>query len=68
MAGIEIPISKFQIPNNSQSPNDQIPKQIRLGWVIRDWNLDIVWVLVLGNWCFPSVADISLPFCAQLYS
>jgi hypothetical protein len=29
--GIEIPISKFQFPNNFQSPNDQIPKEIRLG-------------------------------------
>jgi hypothetical protein len=29
--GIEIPISKSQIPNNPESPNDQISKQIRLG-------------------------------------
>jgi hypothetical protein len=27
--GIEIPISKSQIPNNFQSPNDQFPKQTR---------------------------------------
>jgi hypothetical protein len=48
--GIEIPISKSQIPNNFQSPNDQIPnKPIS---VIRNWNLNIVWDLVLGDWCF----------------
>jgi len=31
-------------------------------WVIRNWNLDIVWDLVLGDWCFTGVINILLPF------
>jgi hypothetical protein len=31
-------------------------------WVIRNWNLNIVWDLVLGNWCFRSVADMPVWF------
>jgi len=50
LKGVEIPKSKSQIPNKSQSPNDQNPN--KCVWVIRDWNLDIVWDLVLGDWCF----------------
>jgi hypothetical protein len=36
--------------------------------VIRNLNLDIVWDLVLGDWCFSSVATISLPFSGKFYS
>jgi hypothetical protein len=30
-------------------------------WVIRDWNLDIVWDLVLEIWCLKT-NPVSLPF------
>jgi len=31
-------------------------------WVIRNWNLDIVWDLVLGDWCFYAIANILFHF------
>ena len=31
-------------------------------WVIRNWNLDIIWDLVLGDWCFYGMANILFHF------
>ena len=31
-------------------------------WVIRNWNLDIIWDLVLGDWCFYGIANILFHF------
>jgi hypothetical protein len=43
---IEIPISNIQIPNNSQSPNDQIPTQIHLDYS----KLEFEYCLGFGAW------------------
>jgi hypothetical protein len=39
---------KSQIPNNSQSPNDQNPKQIRWSFEIGIWILFVIWYLEIG--------------------
>jgi len=37
--------------------------------VIRNWNFEIVWDLVLEDWCFCiHIANILVPFCIQFHS
>jgi hypothetical protein len=46
--GNQIPISKFQIPNNIQLPNDQISKKKFRSFEIRIWVLFEIWCLDIG--------------------
>ena len=41
-------------------------RQIRV--VIRNWNLDIVWDLVLGDWCFARQLTFCCYFAHNLIS
>jgi len=35
-------------------------------WVIRNWNFDIIWDLVFGDWCF-SGGVINITICTILF-